>query len=221
MATRSPEAQVSLLDDRIDILKRDVAKYPPTKEVFEIVIAILALVQVSTLHSVSIFLTLIPYRWPDQEKAVVHEESVQLSDYCFEVCEALKVTIQEENADHLSAFARMALQDVGRCVSPGLSCPYPCLNCNSRSMREIERTLRTGASMPGIKYDRGKIEGEKQEIQRILDVLNRQSSSADGDGGGDERALQSSPLDSHGTIMTSVPENGRSRPRVHRSCVER
>ena len=88
-------------------------------------------------------------------------------------------------------------------------------------MREIERTVGTGASMPGIGYDKDKIEGKKLEIQRIIDVLNRQSSSADGNGGGDERALQSLSLDSHSAATRSVPENGKSQPRVPRSCIER
>ena len=47
--TRTLEAQASLLDDRIDTLKRDAAKHPPMKQVFEIVGAILALVRVSPL----------------------------------------------------------------------------------------------------------------------------------------------------------------------------
>ena len=152
---------------------------------------------------------------------IAHEESVRLSDYCFDVCAALQATIQEENTDHLSEFAKSALQDVGRCVHSCFSCPCPCLNCNSRIMREIERTVRTGASMPGISYDKDKIEGKKLEIQRIIDVLNRQSSTADGNGGGDERAFQSLSLDSHSATTTSVPENGKSQPRVPRSCIER
>ena len=49
MATRTLKAQAPLLDDRIDILKRDAAKYPQAKQIFETAGAILALVQVSTL----------------------------------------------------------------------------------------------------------------------------------------------------------------------------
>ena len=49
MVTRALEAQTTLLDDRIDILKRDAEKYPQAKQIFEAAGAILALVRVSTL----------------------------------------------------------------------------------------------------------------------------------------------------------------------------
>ena len=47
MATRTLEALASLLDDRIDILERDVTKYSPAKQVFETISTILALTRVS------------------------------------------------------------------------------------------------------------------------------------------------------------------------------
>ena len=61
----------------------------------------------------------------DQDRINAYKETVQLSDYCFDVCEALKATIQEENADDLGEFATIALGDVGRYVGCTLACCLP------------------------------------------------------------------------------------------------
>jgi hypothetical protein len=45
------------------------------------------------------------------------EDSVQLSEYCFGVCEALETVIQGGSADDPSGFARTALEDLERCVN--------------------------------------------------------------------------------------------------------
>ena len=145
-----------------------------------------------------------------------------LSDYCFDVCEALKVTIQGEKMGHLDEFARSALQDVERYVNSGLSCPYPCLNCHLRIMREVERALRTEASSPGIENGKDGIrfEGKKLEIQQILDALNRRGSSVNGDDDVDEYVPRSLSLDSRGAATISAPGNGKSHPRAHQLCTE-
>ena len=44
------------------------------------------------------------------------KDSVQLSEYCFNVCEVLKTAIQGTNADSLNVSVRVALEDLGRCV---------------------------------------------------------------------------------------------------------
>jgi len=45
-----------------------------------------------------------------------HEDPVLLSDYCFNICEALNATIQGKSADGLNKSAMTALEDLGRCV---------------------------------------------------------------------------------------------------------
>ena len=87
-------------------------------------------------------------------------------------------------------------------------------------MRQIELTLRTEASLPGIENDKDGIEAKKLEIKQILDALNRQSSSADGDDDVDEGSLRSLSSDSCGATATSAPVNGRSQPRAHQPCTE-
>ena len=69
-----------------------------------------------------------------------------------------------------------------------------------------------GTTAPHIKHDKEKIEGKKLEIQQMLDALNTQSSSPDGNEGIDERSLRSPPLDPPET-STSVSENGRNLSR--------
>ena len=43
-------------------------------------------------------------------------DSVQLSEYCFNVCEVLKDTIQGRSADNLNESVRAALEDLKRCA---------------------------------------------------------------------------------------------------------
>ena len=47
---------------------------------------------------------------------IANDDTVQLSGYCFGVCEALKATIYED-ADDLYESTTMALEDLGRCVN--------------------------------------------------------------------------------------------------------
>jgi len=52
-----------------------------------------------------------------------NEDSVLLSEYCFNVCQTLNATIQGKHADDLNESVRAALEDLGRCVYhplPGL-----------------------------------------------------------------------------------------------------
>ena len=44
------------------------------------------------------------------------KDSVQLSEYCFDVCRELKTVIRGRNVDSLDESVRAALQDLGRCV---------------------------------------------------------------------------------------------------------
>ena len=48
---------------------------------------------------------------------VADNEAVQLSDYCFNVCEALNAAIRDRNTDDLGESTRMALKDLVRCVA--------------------------------------------------------------------------------------------------------
>jgi len=52
------------------------------------------------------------------------EDSIQLSDYCFDVCKELKTVIQGRNADSLDESVRAALEDLGRYVN------WPCSVCS-------------------------------------------------------------------------------------------
>ncbi|KAF9790923.1 kinase-like domain-containing protein [Thelephora terrestris] len=93
MTTRTRKSQMSVLDDRIDILDKNAAEPSPIKKVFSTVSAILALVR---------------------DKLITNKDFVRLSDYCFNVCEVLKTAIKEENADDLSEPVQIALEDLAR-----------------------------------------------------------------------------------------------------------
>lgn len=45
-----------------------------------------------------------------------NEDSVQLSGYCFDVCETVKTAVQGNNTDDLNESVRKALGDLERCV---------------------------------------------------------------------------------------------------------
>jgi len=42
------------------------------------------------------------------------EDSMQLSEYCFDVCKELKAAIQGRDVDSLDESVRVALEDLGR-----------------------------------------------------------------------------------------------------------
>ena len=121
----------------------------------------------------------------------------------------------------LGEFARTALEDVEGCVNRTFACLPPWLNNDSRVICEIEETLRMSASAPHVEYDKGEIEGKKLKIRQILDALNTQSSSLNGNEDTVRRTLQPLPLDSLNTSKTSASENGESWSRFHGSCMER
>lgn len=107
MATRRSKTWVSLLD-KIDILDRKTTEASPTaQQVFKVVSGILALVRVGALAlrpSVNSHLRL------DQDKMIADKDSVQFSDYCFKICEAL------EDPDDLNGHGRIELENLGRYV---------------------------------------------------------------------------------------------------------
>ena len=82
---------MSFLADRIDLPNKNAIETSPAMQVFRTVSAILTLVRVSTLvlrSSVS------SQKWPDQDKMIRNKDSVELSEYRFNVCEVLKTVTQ-------------------------------------------------------------------------------------------------------------------------------
>jgi len=45
------------------------------------------------------------------------KDPVQLSEYCSNVCEALKAAVQGRNAESLNESVRVALEDLERCAN--------------------------------------------------------------------------------------------------------
>ena len=113
MTTGARKGKASILDDRIDILTRNVVEASPTRQISRTVVAILVLVRVSALVLCQ---SANSHRWPNQDKRADDKDSVQLSEYCFDACEALNTAIQGKNADDLNESAKMALKDLERCI---------------------------------------------------------------------------------------------------------
>jgi len=55
--------------------------------------------------------------WTNQDKMINDENSVQLSEYYFNVCVMLETANQRRNVGNLNKYVRMALGDLERCVS--------------------------------------------------------------------------------------------------------
>ena len=112
MATRVPNINASL-DDMVDALNRDAIKASSMKQVFRTVGTVLSLIQVSCLvlrPSVN------SHRWPNQDRMIDNKDYLELSEYCFNVCEVLKTSIQGKSVDDLDESVREALQNLERCV---------------------------------------------------------------------------------------------------------
>lgn len=80
----------------------------------------------------------------------------------------------------------------------------------SRVMREAERTLKRGFSIPGAKYDKGKVEGHVLEMQRTLGTLDSLSSHVDEGLGAGEGNPNLTPVDPHRTTAIPASESGMS-----------
>ena len=133
---------------------------------------------------------------------------MQLSDYCFNACEALKTTIEGRDADHLGEHARVAIESLGRYVDCLYTIGLVYSVGNPRVTLEIQRTLMRGASTPQAKYGKGKIEKYQSEIQDVLDRLSRPNPSSNGDNTVCERTTQPLSVGFSAAAATSVSEPG-------------
>ena len=146
---------------------------------------------------------------------IADKYSVQLSDYCFGVCEVVK---------NLDESVSIELEDLGRCVflhqAPDfkLQASPSSLFCNSRVFGEIARTIRRGSNVPRLEYDKDKIEGHKSEIQKILSALNAPTSSSPKDSAvvplPDELVAQRPPIVSSDPTAASASQSGKDCPRL-------
>ena len=52
----------------------------------------------------------------DQDEMIDDDDSVRLSEYCFNICLALETAIQGKGAGGLNKYRKMALEDLERCA---------------------------------------------------------------------------------------------------------
>jgi len=109
---------IPLLDFCIAILTMNAAEVSPGKEVFRVASVILTLVRVSTL-ALRLFTN--SYSCPNKDTMVDDKYVVQVSEYCFNACEALSRMIQGRNLGDFSGPERIAMEDMERCVGYLLS----------------------------------------------------------------------------------------------------
>ena len=151
----------------------------------------------------------------DQEQKIGDKDSIQLTEYCFSMCEALKTAICGREVDDLPKSVKAALKDAERCVCVpnNLSSCLLTISNNFRATREIDWTLRRGETTSQSKRHKQKIERHVREIEQILSTLNLLRSPR-GEG---PSVLETSPsmmsIDLHDDTTTSVAESGMSTPR--------
>lgn len=138
-----------------------------------------------------------------------NEDCIQLSEYCFGVYVALEPAIQGKNAGDLNESLRTAIEDLERCVNYIWPCHLLTTPTNCRLTREIEQTLRRGASTPHIEYSKEKVEKYKLRIREILDGFNPQSSPLDGNLSVLETTTLVASVVSGDTVDTSVVRCGK------------
>ena len=116
--TRTNNIITPLLDFCTAVLTMNAAEVSPGTEIFRVASIILALVQVSTP-------ALLPFTnshsCPNKDTMIDDKYVVQVSEYCFNACEALNRMIQGRNLDDLSESERIAMEDMERCVGYLLS----------------------------------------------------------------------------------------------------
>jgi len=100
-----------------------------------------------------------------------NEDSVQLSKYCFNICETLKTTAQGMSPGDLNYSARVALEELERCAGWSFWSSPLTISSDSRLTHEIERILRIRASSPHTDYVK-EVEDYKFGIKQALGVLN-------------------------------------------------
>lgn len=74
---------------------------------------------------------------------IADDDFVQLSDYSFNVCEALEATIQEKT-DGLGESTRTALEELGMCVNLDLTASALALNLSFQSYRQDRADCHDG-----------------------------------------------------------------------------
>ena len=89
----------------------DAVDASPAQPVSNTAGAILTLIQVSALvlHS-----SVVSHWLSNQNKAAGNKDSVQLSEYCFNICKALETTIQGRGVNDLEESVRMGLEELQR-----------------------------------------------------------------------------------------------------------
>jgi hypothetical protein len=135
-------------------------------------------------------------------------EFVQLSERCFKVCQTLRDAIQEGSLDD-SGNWRTAIEGLERCVYQILF-PLPAIPRHHRAIRQIEGTVRRGASTPHTGYNKENIESGMLEIQRLLDTLRSLNASPSRDPNTGERNPNSTSVNSRDAIVAFVSERGTS-----------
>ena len=113
MATHTRKVKVSFLNDKIDTLNKKAADPSPAQRVYGKASAILTLLRVGSL---ALWPSVGSHWQPNQDKMIDNSDSVQLAEYCFNMCEALEPATEGGNVEDLNESARGALEDLDRCV---------------------------------------------------------------------------------------------------------
>lgn len=145
---------------------------------------------------------------------------MQLSDYCFSVCETLRTVIPESDLGELDESGKVGMECLERCVDQPWSDFLFTIANDFRVMCEIERTLRRGASTPYVKY-RSRVEGYVLKVQQTLRTYQALNPPFGEDPSTGQSAAHPTPVDPHNCATTYVSEGGTSSsPHSRRPHVE-
>ena len=106
--------------------------------------------------------------------------------------------------DGLNETVKTALKDSERCVA----WPWPwsfTMSKNSRTMREIEQSLKRGPNTPYAKCNKENVKIRMLQIQQILDTIHGPSLPLSA---GERDLGHSASMNPHDTATTPVSESG-------------
>jgi len=98
---------------------------------------------------------------------IENKDSVELSEYSFNVCEVLKTVIHGKTADNLSESVRVALENFGRCVDLALTGLTTSLQTTPGSYGKSSRLSGGGQARHSLSMTRARLRGASWRSRRF------------------------------------------------------
>jgi len=136
------------------------------------------------------------------------KDCVQLCEYLFNVCDALKIATRGKDIYGPDESERVALEYLKNCADCVPATLFTDNYSRLRLIRKVQWTVKRKASTPYAEY-KEEVDGCKLGIQRILGALYEPSSPLDENLSAGDRPPYLAPVDT-ATVTIPVSESGAS-----------